>query len=682
MKTPRRFSRIYFSFLHKVIFICGNNLVGNQGVGTLSILIWWAGNPNMVNSGGDLVITRMDCSTSDSDGSSEFRSIRFQSRSPSTSSVQSQKSGVYDAIPLLRATHINDLPPELMREVLGLLDNMQDKLAFMMVQKRWFVLAFGSVWMRPVILQRETLETISNLLRQSTIPGRPLGVQYAQMIRRLNLSAVANDVNDSNLRSFALCHNLDRLVVAGPTPEQRRELNGFVRGAIQALQEAMSLLPPPPTAHASTMLQEENSRVDGLPAANEGGHIFPGSGPALDGELSLNREASLHEETLCAIIQNNPHLHSIDVLTVPFITDAFAGALASSCHELQCLYAGGQITDRGMKSLAQMCPNLKRVKLSGCPELTAAGILDLVEECCGLVELDLGGCYFAQQGEGLDDSAASAILCKLPNLRELKIDGNHKLTKNAFVLPMSVRLDNLRLLSLGMCHGITDGAVARIVENAPKLRHIVLNKCPSITDKALDFISFYGPQLHYLHLGHCHNITDRGIQTIVSHCIKLQFVDVANCTHLSNEAVRELSKLPRLRRIGLVKCNQIDDEGIFALAQRPPAENTLERIHLSYCSLISVPAITALVNSCPRLTHLSLTGVSSFMRHDLMRFCRMAPSDLTQHQQQVFCVYSGSGVLRLRECLNELALQTELQAAREREEDEEMVDADVALLPV
>lgn len=33
-----------------------------------------------------------------------------------------------------------------------------------------------------------------------------------------------------------------------------------------------------------------------------------------------------------------------------------------------------------------------------------------------------------------------------------------------------------------------------------------------------------------------------------------------------------------------------------------------------------------LLNSCPRLTHLSLTGVAAFQREDFQAYCRQAPA--------------------------------------------------------
>lgn len=78
--------------------------------------------------------------------------------------------------------------------------------------------------------------------------------------------------------------------------------------------------------------------------------------------------------------------------------------------------------------------------------------------------------------------------------------------------------------------------------------------------------------------------------------------------------------------------------------------------------LTIVQGITALLHNCPRLTHLSLTGVQAFLREDLTRFCRDAPAEFTHPQRDVFCVFSGDGVQRLRDYLMRMAIE---QADRE-----------------
>lgn len=44
-----------------------------------------------------------------------------------------------------------------------------------------------------------------------------------------------------------------------------------------------------------------------------------------------------------------------------------------------------------------------------------------------------------------------------------------------------------------------------------------------------------------------------------------------------------------------------------------------------------IQSIIKLLNSCPRLTHLSLTGVQAFLRQDLEQFCRDAPPGKLLH---------------------------------------------------
>lgn len=83
--------------------------------------------------------------------------------------------------------------------------------------------------------------------------------------------------------------------------------------------------------------------------------------------------------------------------------------------------------------------------------------------------------------------------------------------------------------------------------------------------------------------------------------------------------------------------------------------------------LTATKGIHELLQYCPRLTHLSLTGVQAFLREDLTRFCRDAPPEFTHPQRDVFCVFSGEGVSRLREYLKRLAEDQERESRVTRE---------------
>jgi F-box and leucine-rich repeat protein GRR1 len=145
-------------------------------------------------------------------------------------------------------------------------------------------------------------------------------------------------------------------------------------------------------------------------------------------------------------------------------------------------------------------------------------------------------------------------------------------------------------------------------------------------------ITRLGKNLHYIHLGHCSRITDTGVTQLVKLCNRIRYIDLACCTNLTDASITQLASLPKLKRIGLVKCAAITDRSILALAKPkqmgsggPIQTSVLERVHLSYCTNLTLQGIYALLNNCPRLTHLSLTGVQAFLRDDLLVYCREAP---------------------------------------------------------
>lgn len=216
----------------------------------------------------------------------------------------------------------------------------------------------------------------------------------------------------------------------------------------------------------------------------------------------------------------------------------------------------------------------------------------------------------------------------------------------------------------------------------------MLAKCRHITDRAVKAICTLTKNLHYIHLGHCQLLTDNAVIELVQQCNRIRYIDLACCSRLTDASVRHLAKLPKLRRVGLVKCQNLTDTSIIALARGPYGSGSakpgmptqfvsLERVHLSYCTSLTLKGITQLLLNCPRLTHLSLTGVQAFLRDDLTRFCREAPTEFTHVQRDVFCVFSGDGVTRLRDYLARLAAeQAEWEQGQQTAPDEPVLGPD------
>lgn len=373
------------------------------------------------------------------------------------------------------------------------------------------------------------------------------------------------------------------------------------------------------------------------------------------GSVNLERTtlvncSKLTTSAISKLLTNCAKLQSIDLTGVKNITDEIYYSLAQNCPRLQGLYAPGSqnISKSAVITLVTLCPMLKRIRFSGCANIDDEVIITLINSCPNIVELDLQGCI------QVTDDSLKHLFVKLEQLREFKISQNRNITYECFsLLPNDPCLDKLRVVDFTSCELIGDKAIERLVTVAPRLRNVGLSKCTSITDASLRYLSVLGKCLHWIHLGHCSNITDFGATTLIRSCHRLQYVDFACCSQLTNETLEELAQLPRLRRIGLVKCVNINDASIEALANsRHLFEDTLERVHLSYCTQIGIYPVYRLLMACPKLTHLSLTGITAFLRYDITKFCRPPPLEFTDNQKLLFCVFSGRGVDALRNYLH------------------------------
>ncbi|KAI9794564.1 MAG: SCF ubiquitin ligase complex subunit [Peltula sp. TS41687] len=372
--------------------------------------------------------------------------------------------------------------------------------------------------------------------------------------------------------------------------------------------------------------------------------------------LTLTQCTKLTDTGVKALLEGNRNLLALDFAGLEHITDYTLLAVADNCSRLQGLNISAckLVTDKSLCALSENCKALKRMKLNECSQLTSASITSLAKNCRQMLEIDLHNCKLT------NDAAVTALLTHGMHLRELRLGYCKLITDEAFLaVPKDRIVDTLRILDLTACDLLTDSAVAKIISCAPRLRNLVLAKSDRITDHAVRSISKLGKNLHYVHLGHCAHITDNAVIDLVKACNRIRYIDLACCHRLTDASVIHLATLPKLRRIGLVKCQAITDRSILALARAKPGGahgsqlvySSLERVHLSYCVHLTLRGIHVLLSHCPRLTHLSVTGVQAFLRADITVFCREAPTEFNDHQRDLFCVFSGLGVRGLREHL-------------------------------
>ncbi|KAL0932636.1 F-box and leucine-rich repeat protein grr1 [Colletotrichum truncatum] len=499
---------------------------------------------------------------------------------------------------------VNRLPSEILISIFAKLNSSSDLFHCMLTCKRWAKNSVDLLWHRPACTNWKNHSSICQTLQLEN----PF-FAYRDFIKRLNLAAtpLADRINDGSVIPLAVCTRVER--------------------------------------------------------------------------LTLTNCRNLTDQGLTALVENSSSLLALDISGDEHISDVSIRTIAEHCKRLQGLNISGcrLITNDSMIMLAENCRFIKRLKLNECAQLQDNAILSFADNCPNILEIDLHQC------SQIGNEPITALIAKGQSLRELRLAGCELIDDSAFLsLPPNKTYDHLRILDLTSCARLTDQAVQKIIEAAPRLRNLVLAKCRNITDVAVNAISKLGKNLHYLHLGHCGHITDEAVKRLVQACNRIRYIDLGCCTLLTDDSVMRLAQLPKLKRIGLVKCSNITDESVFALARanhRPRARrdangnideyyaSSLERVHLSYCTNLTLKAsyasplwcchwltgkqsIIKLLNYCPRLTHLSLTGVTAFLREEFAEFCRPPPPEFTDHQRGVFCVFSGAGVSKLREYLN------------------------------
>ncbi|KAI5814728.1 hypothetical protein BZA77DRAFT_94890 [Pyronema omphalodes] len=487
---------------------------------------------------------------------------------------------------------IYTLPPELLIAIFRKLSSPVDWRNAMLVSRQWASLAVELLWQRPYFCEFKNYQSMVQ-----AIESQNAFFDYPQLIRRLNLTFIADKINNGSLVPLQKCTRLERVTLTNCT--------------------------------------------------------------------------NLTDSPLKDILAANPRIQALDLSQLEGITDETLLTVAENCPRLQGLNLMGckGITDASLIPLSKNRRILRRLKLSECNQITDETVLALATHCPQLLEIDFHKCH------QISDSSITFLLSKLKHLRELKLAFCDLLTDATFLhLPATKTFDALRILDLTDCNQITDDAVHKIIKMAPRLRSLILAKCRQITDRAVISITGLGKNLHSLHLGHCSNITDAAVQELVALCTRIRYIDLACCLRLTNQSVQVLAQLPKLRRVGLVKCNNITDYAIKQLVRRSDGACPLERVHLSYCMHLTVEGITELVNSCQRLTHLSLTGIPTFHQNpEFTRFCRSPPKEFTDGQRAVFCVFSGSGVKQFRHYLNQ---QVQMVRLPPRVDDDDQVMED------
>ncbi|OBA25450.1 RNI-like protein, partial [Hanseniaspora valbyensis NRRL Y-1626] len=338
---------------------------------------------------------------------------------------------------------------------------------------------------------------------------------------------------------------------------------------------------------------------------------------------------------------NNNVLTSLDLSGVTNLNDVTIMALVNKCSvSLQGLYVPNlNCNNKFLIELVKNCFNLKRLRLNNCIPMDNTIAVNISNYLNRLVELDLSGC------ESINSDSVFQILVKLTNLRDLNLNGCKKLESKfiALLYDANKKLHKLKNLDIGNLNNYSsfkDSDIKKLVSIASNLKHLTLSKHKELTNDSLKYISKLNKTLTTLNIGHLVKITDIGISYLLD-CSKLTYLDLSSCERISSDGLISLSVFKRLKRLGLVKCSQLDDYTLLIFLAK--TQSKLERVHLSYCQQLTGFSILELLRRHINIQHLSVSGIPAIRSISplIKKYSRPSPANFTSEQRVSFAIFSG-----------------------------------------
>ena len=243
------------------------------------------------------------------------------------------------------------------------------------------------------------------------------------------------------------------------------------------------------------------------------------------------------------------------------------------------------------------------------------GVLDAVaRDAPHLLRLNLNALH------GVSAGALRRVVAACPRLEMLQLYWHPKLPDGVLEVAAAAAGPRLREVNVSGCVALTDVGLAALLDAAPRLAKLNVTRCPRLTDATLDRVAKnLGPSLEELV---CY--ADSGLARYDAlgggACPNLRVLDCTGSRGLTGAAVRAVAETagPRLASLNLSWCVAVDDEGVLGLADHCP---NLELLSLHGSTHVSDAAVDALAASPAgaSLAALDVNGcvrVTDYLRRD------------------------------------------------------------------
>ncbi|KAF9919402.1 hypothetical protein BX616_000013 [Lobosporangium transversale] len=246
----------------------------------------------------------------------------------------------------------------------------------------------------------------------------------------------------------------------------------------------------------------------------------------------------------------------------------------------------------------------------------------------------------------LPDDWLLILLSNTPNLHTLCLSG--KKTGSSFVQSHAFRkLERAGLVHRGMenldlseCTDIREPTLKSFVHLFPNLVSLNLSKTSGVTDTAVALIVDRCQYLKTINLSYCRQVTDLGLLSVAKFCrLNLRSLNLTGNLKITNTSLMVVAKnCPKIQKLFLGECSQVTDAAMEWIAQSNSSDS-LKELELHRCDrvLFGLPLLELLARKCIVLERLTITYNQINSRRDDLKLVMEAFRDF--HQLQIIDIF-------------------------------------------
>ncbi|KAM3182399.1 hypothetical protein ACTXT7_012454 [Hymenolepis weldensis] len=302
---------------------------------------------------------------------------------------------------------------------------------------------------------------------------------------------------------------------------------------------------------------------------------------------SFNGRGLEHHTTIVSGANTSERIRTTSVNASEEEVDGFTNSRLRRLDASWCGNYHSISPSRFCKFLADVGRDLHTLRLSSCQMVTDECLLQIINTCGHLKELDLSSC--------------------------------RTITSGGFI-PLG-RLIGLRWLNLYRTR-VADAALHNLANLCQHLRHLNLGSCVAIedADTVIEHITTNNPHLESLITWRCRNLTSLGVMSIAAHCPHLLRLDLGWCTGIESEpsnCLHELaSRCRKLQVLSLAAIRSVTPADVDAITDF--LQDTLRDLDLIGNALINHTCVNHLLAHCTKLKYLDISHCPSISIYEAL----------------------------------------------------------------